>query len=105
MVDAPPPPPDAASISSLSRDPSSSDAKTFHQQMAADEEQELHDRPLWTAECSFRGSQYRYLGHQSGVVGAILPPPPRPRPPPAAPLIPPSRSLRALFARPRSQAT
>ncbi|GMI19447.1 hypothetical protein TeGR_g7782 [Tetraparma gracilis] len=39
--------------------------------MAADEEQELHDRPLWTAECSFRGSQYRYLGHQSGVVGYV----------------------------------
>ena len=46
-------------------------ATTYHQSLAQTEEEELHDTPLWLPEMSYRGNQYRYLQHQSNVIGYI----------------------------------
>ncbi|GMH56998.1 hypothetical protein TrLO_g11317 [Triparma laevis f. longispina] len=64
-------PPATADLSVIQqRQPSSAD-KTFHQLQAETLEEDLYDTPKWQKEFSYRGSQYRYLGHQSNISGYV----------------------------------
>ena len=50
---------------------SSESGQTFYQRKTEEAENDLYDNPIWVQDMSYRGQQYRYLQHQSKVMGHL----------------------------------